>query len=122
MGGDRRGTNYVQGSTNIADFAGSLAVGLGNRVEVFGAFLFDTRVNRDGAPVFANDARAGGIAARSPRVTESWTGNNAGDLYLGHKGQPALSVSRGAGGPRRPRHRQAADRQRGGGRQHGRPT
>jgi outer membrane protein OmpA-like peptidoglycan-associated protein len=85
VGGGRRGTNYVQGSTNIADFAGTLAVGLGNRVEVFGAFLFDTRVNRDDAPVFANNARARGIAARDPRVAESWTGNNVGDLYLGTK-------------------------------------
>lgn len=85
LGGDRRGTNYLQGSTNVADFAGSLAVGIGNRVEVFGAFLFDTRVNRNDAPVFANDAREGGIAARYPRVNESWTGNKVGDLYLGTK-------------------------------------
>lgn len=85
IGGDRRGTNYVQGSSNVADFAGSLAVGIGNRVEVFGAFLFDTRVNRNDAPVFANDAREGGIAARYPRVNESWTGNKVGDLYLGTK-------------------------------------
>jgi hypothetical protein len=65
----------VQGSSNVADFAGSLAVGLGNRVEVVGAFLFDTRINRDDAPVFADEAREGGIAVRYPRVNESWTGN-----------------------------------------------
>ena len=85
VGGDRRGTNYVQGSSNVADFAGSLAVGIGNRVEVFGAFLFDTRINRNDAPVFANEAREGGIAARYPRVNESWTGNKVGDLYVGSK-------------------------------------
>ena len=85
MGGDRRGTNYVQGSSNVADFTGSLAVGIGPRVEVFGAFLFDTRINRDDGPVFADDAREGGIAARYPRVNESWTGNKVGDLYLGSK-------------------------------------
>jgi outer membrane protein OmpA-like peptidoglycan-associated protein len=85
LGGDRRGTNYVQGSSNVADFAGSLAVGLGSRVEVFGAFLFDTRINRDDAPVFADEAREGGIAARYPRVNESWTGNKVGDLYVGSK-------------------------------------
>jgi len=85
VGGDRRGTNYVQGSSNVADFTGSLAVGIGPRVEVFGAFLFDTRINRDDGPVFADDAREGGIAARYPRVNESWTGNKVGDLYLGSK-------------------------------------
>ena len=85
VGGDRRGTNYVQGSSNVADFAGSLAVGLGSRVEVFGAFLFDTRINRNDAPVFADEAREGGIAARYPRVNESWTGNKVGDLYVGSK-------------------------------------
>lgn len=85
VGGSRRGTNYVQGSSNVADFAGSVAVGIGQRVEVFGAFLFDTRINRDDRPVFADEAREGGIAARYPRVNQSWTGNNVGDLYVGTK-------------------------------------
>jgi len=86
VGAGRRGTNYVQGSSNVADFAGSVAVGIGQRVEVFGAFLFDTRINRNDGPVFTpDDARDGGIAARYPRVNESWTGNNVGDLYVGTK-------------------------------------
>jgi len=85
VGGDRRGTNYVQGSSNVADFAGSLAVAVGHRVELFGAFLFDTRINRDDRPVFADEAREGGIAARYPRVNESWTGDKMGDLYVGTK-------------------------------------
>src|SRR6185295_2595934 len=29
----RRGTNYIQGYTNVSDIAGTAAVGLGNRVE-----------------------------------------------------------------------------------------
>ena len=86
MGGDRRGTNYVQGLTNVADFTGAAAVGIGNHVELFGAFLFDTRINRNAPPVFVDEARQGGIVARFPRVNESWTGNNVGDLYLGTKG------------------------------------
>ena len=85
VGGDRRGTNYVQGLTNVADFTGAAAVGIGSRVEVFGAFLFDTRINRSTPPVFQDDARQGGIVARFPRVNQSWTGNNVGDLYLGTK-------------------------------------
>jgi outer membrane protein OmpA-like peptidoglycan-associated protein len=85
IGGDRRGTNYVQGLTNVADFAGTAAIGIGNRAEVFGSFLFDTRIDRANPPVFANDARQGGIVARYPRVNESWTGNQRGDFYVGSK-------------------------------------
>lgn len=85
VGGNRRGTNYVQGLTNVADFTGGAAVGIGNHVELFGAFLFDTRINRSAPPVFVDEARQGGIVARYPRVNESWTGNNVGDLYVGTK-------------------------------------
>ena len=84
-GGDRRGTNYVQGKTNVADFTGTVGFGVSDRVEVFGGFLVDTRINRDHVPVFVNNARDGGIIARYPRVSQSWTGNNVGDLYLGSK-------------------------------------
>ena len=85
IGGDRRGTNYVQGSSNVADFAGTAAFGVSDRVEVFGAFLADTRIDRDAAPIFADQARDGGVISRYPRVSQSWTGNNVGDLYLGTK-------------------------------------
>ena len=54
----------------------------------------------------------GGIAARYPRVNESWTGNKVGDLYVGSKVNLLSRVSRRADGARRPRHRQAADGQR----------
>lgn len=85
-GGDRRGTNYAQGATNVADFTGSLAAGIGNHVEIFGAFLFDTRVKRNEGPVFTTaDAREGGVVARYPGVDQRWTGNSVGDLYLGTK-------------------------------------
>jgi len=40
--GYRRGTNYIQGYTNVADFAGTFAVGVKDRLEVFGSFLADT--------------------------------------------------------------------------------
>jgi peptidoglycan-associated lipoprotein len=85
IGGDRRGTNYVQGSSNVADFAGTAAFGVSDRVEVFGAFLADTRINRNDGPIFADRARDGGVISRYPRVSESWTGDSVGDLYLGTK-------------------------------------
>ena len=51
----RRGTNWVQGYTNVADFAGTFAVGIKNRAEIFGSFLVDTRIDRDVRPVFVAD-------------------------------------------------------------------
>jgi len=76
----RRGTNWVQGYTNVADFNGTFAVGLGDRAELFGAFLVDTRIDRDVRPVFVNDPTFGGVIDRYPRVNQYWTGDNVGDF------------------------------------------
>src|SRR5437764_3040211 len=58
----RRGTNFIQGYTNIGDFAGTVAVGIKDRAEIFGSFLFDTRIDRDHErPLFLNDPVAGGV-------------------------------------------------------------
>jgi outer membrane protein OmpA-like peptidoglycan-associated protein len=81
----RRGTNWVQGYTNVADFAGTFAVGVGDRTEVFGSFLADTRIDRDIRPIFVNDPAFGGVIDRYPKVNQYWTGDNVGDLYLGAK-------------------------------------
>src|SRR5712672_3088320 len=35
----RRGTNWIQGYTNVADFAGTFGFGIKGRTEVFGSFL-----------------------------------------------------------------------------------
>src|SRR6267142_4859722 len=75
----RRGTNWIQGYTNVADFNGTFAVGVGDRAEIFGAFLFDTRIDRDTYPVFNSDPNFGGIIDRYPRVIQHWTGDNVGD-------------------------------------------
>jgi len=83
--GYRRGTNYIQGYTNVADFAGTFAVGIKNRAEIFGSFLVDTRIDRDVRPLFVADPTYGGIIDRYPRVNQGWTGDNVGDLYLGAK-------------------------------------
>jgi peptidoglycan-associated lipoprotein len=85
VSGYRRGTDYIQGFTNVGDFAGTFAVGLGNRAEIFGSFLFDTRIDRDLRPLFTSDPKVGGIIDRYPNVNTSWTGNNVGDLYIGGK-------------------------------------
>jgi outer membrane protein OmpA-like peptidoglycan-associated protein len=85
VSGYRRGTNYIQGFSNVGDFAGTFAVGIRNRAEVFGSFLFDTRIDRDLRPIFIPDSSVGGIVDRYPRVNQGWTGNHVGDLYVGAK-------------------------------------
>ncbi len=84
--GYRRGTNYIQGYTNVGDFAGTFAVGIRNRVELFTSFLFDTRIDRDVRPIFvANNTEFGSFADRYPRVNRIWTGDNVGDWFVGGK-------------------------------------
>src|SRR5260221_5115626 len=76
----RRGTNWIQGYTNVADFAGTFAVGVKDRVEIFGSFRFDTRIDRYLRPLFFTDSTIGGALNRSPNVTLSRTGDNIGEL------------------------------------------
>src|SRR5262249_38034300 len=85
VSGYRRGTNFIQGYTNVGDFAGTVAVGIKDRAEIFASFLFDTRIDRDTYPLFLNDQNFGGIVDRYPRVNQHWTGDNVGDLYIGGK-------------------------------------
>src|SRR5260370_37793311 len=63
----RRGTNWIQGYTNVADFAGTFAYGLKDRAEICGSFLVDTRIDRDILPIFVNDPAFGGIIDRYPQ-------------------------------------------------------
>src|SRR5712672_3080085 len=76
VSGYRRGTNFIQGYTNVGDFDGTFGVGVGGRAEIFGAFLFDTRIDRDVLPIFLSDATFGGVVDRHPRVAQPWTGDN----------------------------------------------
>src|SRR5262245_43983823 len=86
VSGYRRGTNYVQGFSNVGDFAGTFGFGVKNRLEIFGSFLFDTRIDRDLRPIFiSSDSEVGGIVDRYPRVRTTWTGDNVGDFYIGAK-------------------------------------
>ena len=85
VSGYRRGTNYIQGFSNVGDIAGTFAVGIKNRAELFGSFLVDTRIDRDLVPLFINNPDVGGIVDRNPRVHQRWTGDNVGDFYVGGK-------------------------------------
>src|SRR5689334_16475342 len=52
VSGYRRGTNWIQGYTNVGDFAGTFGVGIKDRAEIFGSVLFDTPIDRDLYPLF----------------------------------------------------------------------
>src|SRR5690242_16528618 len=103
VSGYRRGTNWIQGYTNVADFAGTFGVGIKNRAEIFGSFLVDTRIDRDVRPLFVANPTFGGIIDRYPKVNQYWTGDNVGDFYIGakvnllseHEGDPAAFAFRG---------------------------
>ena len=83
--GYRRGTNYNEGFSNIGDFAGTFAVGVKDRAELFGSFLVDTRVARNIRPAFVNNSQVGGVVGAYPHVNSNWIGDNVGDLYVGAK-------------------------------------
>ena len=112
--GYRRGTNYIQGFTNVGDFAGTFAVGIKDRAEIFGSFLFDTRIDRDLRPLFMpTNTTFGGFVDRYPRVNQGWTGDNVGDLYVGAKFNLLSECRQNPAALARARHRQGADRRRG---------
>jgi outer membrane protein OmpA-like peptidoglycan-associated protein len=83
--GYRRGTNFIQGFANVGDFAGTFGVGIKDRAEIFGSFIFDTRIDRDLRPIFINNSEVGGFIDRYPRVNTGWTGDHVGDFYVGAK-------------------------------------
>ena len=84
--GYRRGTNYKQGYTNVGDFAGTVAVGIRDHVELFTSFLFDTRIDRDVRPIFIpTNTEIGSFVDRHPQVNQVWTGDNLGDWFVGGK-------------------------------------
>src|SRR6516164_4298946 len=51
VSGYRAGFNYEQGFTNVGEFRGSVAFGIADRTELFGALTFDRRIDRDLRPV-----------------------------------------------------------------------
>jgi outer membrane protein OmpA-like peptidoglycan-associated protein len=85
VSGYRRGTNWIQGYTNVADFAATFAFGVKDRVELLGSFIVDTRVDRDVRPLFVSDPSFGGVLDRYPGARQGWSGDNLGDFSIGAK-------------------------------------
>jgi len=87
----RENADFGQGFTDVTNFPVSFAVGVNNRVELFGSFTAVTRIDRDTRPLFfispagAPSGAGGGIVNEYPLVREGWIGNRPGDLRLGAK-------------------------------------
>jgi outer membrane protein OmpA-like peptidoglycan-associated protein len=81
----RAGFNYVEGFSNVSDIAATFAYGVARKMELFGSFKIDTRIDRDLRPIFISNPEVGGIISSYPRVTQGWTGDNIGDFLIGVK-------------------------------------
>jgi outer membrane protein OmpA-like peptidoglycan-associated protein len=104
FGAYRTELDFKQGSTDVAYYPGTLAIGAGNRTEIFGAVRVVTSIDRDTRPLFAPaNTPIGGVVNEYPFVREQWTGNNFGDVYVGtkvnllseHRRQPFAMAVRG---------------------------
>ena len=81
----RNSFNTPQGQMNVANFTANVSFGLTDRLDVFGAWDFIQRVDRDNQLLFNNDPERGGVDPRAPFANERWTGNKVGDLRVGAK-------------------------------------
>ena len=84
VSGYRANWDYRQGLTDVSHFAITGAAGLRDRVEIFGSFRADTRIDHDRAPIFGpTDPVFGGLVNDYPYVRTGWSGDNVGDLLIG---------------------------------------
>jgi outer membrane protein OmpA-like peptidoglycan-associated protein len=81
----RNSFNTPQGQMNVANFTANVSYGLADRFDVFAAWDFIQRVDRDNQQLFNNDPERGGVDPRTPFASERWTGNKLGDLRVGAK-------------------------------------
>lgn len=83
----RKNLDYEQGFTDVSTWPITLAVGLGDRVEVFTAVEAVRRIDRDTRPLFFDTGtdEGGGVVNQYPYVREAWSGNDFGDIWVGAK-------------------------------------
>jgi outer membrane protein OmpA-like peptidoglycan-associated protein len=96
--------DYEQGFTDVSNWPATFAFGVKDRAELFGAFTFLNRIDRDVRPLYSPSfPKASGVLNEYPFVPDGWTGNNIGDLWLGaklnllsqHRQQPVAVAVRG---------------------------
>ena len=103
ISGYRANIDREQGLSDISHFVGTAAVGIGERVEVFGSVRVDTRIRRVTRPFFdPTNASNGGVLQDYPFVPDFWNDDHFGDMLIGakfniaseHKQQPAAMALR----------------------------
>ena len=80
--------DYEQGFTDVSNFPVTFGVGLGDRLEVFGAWSVVRRIDRDVRPLFFptfGGVSGAGVVNEYPFNFREWSGNQLGDLWLGAK-------------------------------------
>jgi outer membrane protein OmpA-like peptidoglycan-associated protein len=101
----RTNFDYEQGFTDVSFWPINVAVGLGDRAEVFASVRSVVRIDRDTRPIFFDVGadEGGGLVNEYPFVTRGWIGNQFGDIWLGgkvnllaeHRQQPLAFAVRG---------------------------
>ena len=81
----RNSFNTPQGQMNVANFTANVSFGLADRWDIYGAWDFIQRVDRDNQLLFNTDPDRGGVDPRAPYANERWTGNKMGDFRIGTK-------------------------------------
>ncbi len=76
--------NREAGFTAIQNTAGTFAVGIGGRAELFASIPFISRVDRDVRPLFRSGA-AGSLPLDYPLATDPFSGSAVGDVVVGVK-------------------------------------
>ncbi len=85
VSGYRTNFDFNQGFTDVSNWPFTAAYGLGDRAELFGAWTVVRRIDRDVRPLFTGDPTSGGLVNEYPFVSDGWSGNKVGDLWLGAK-------------------------------------
>ncbi len=105
ISGYRVNFDREQGLTDISHFIGTVGVGIGDRVELFGSVRADTRFRRVARPLFdPTNPDNGGVLNEYPFITKFWNDDGIGDLIIGakfniaseHRQQPAALAIRAA--------------------------
>ena len=75
-----------QGFTDVSNWPATFGYGMGDHAELFASWVLVNRIDRDIRPLFVPSIpQAGGVVPQNPLATDTWSGSNLGDLWIGAK-------------------------------------
>src|SRR5687767_15143335 len=79
--------DYNEGFTDVSNWPVTFGVGLGDRAELFAAVHAVRRIDRDARPLYfgAANGQGGGVVNDYPFISDGWSGNQFGDVWIGGK-------------------------------------